>query len=692
VPFRVKPVKTSTTAQGGAHGILALGTTVGLVRNATLSISKILVGGWGVEIIRVIDGTHVQARWADDGDLTDGQKRNRFDLTDIPTGCEVLMPQQYVEGVYSDDMPDSLAAPYPVKPPPPGFVLTPGPTVVLDGIGATQQMTAIADYGGGHTLDITDRAVWSSSNPADLSVSSTGLVTALADPGTGDIEAAFETYTHSTSFTVKSLVSIAVTPAAPLLTGVGATQQMTATGTYSDASTADLTATVTWASATPAKATVSAGGLVTAVAAGTSVISATLGAISGNTTVSVKTLVSIAVTPAAPLLTGVGATQQMTATGTYSDASVEDLTATVTWDSATPATATVTVGGLVTAVAAGTSVISATLGAIFGNTTVSVKTLVSIAVTPATPTINTGDTQQMTATGTYSDASTADLTNVVTWSSGTPANLTVSATGLVTGVADGTSVITATLGAISGNTTATDVTPAAFLLDDTDAGIVSHVYFDGAQLVDTKGNAWVKVGNPTFLASTAMGNPNGDSAFRAGGFTNADYFKLGAGADIFDFGAVGGGLHDLTFTITFIVKQNGAGANRGFFANGQTGVIGYFFYNSAGTARMANGGFGSNVDAGAFTGGYDVISWGRDAAAAGGKWFYKLNGNAAVHSANADQLFGTLDTVIAYLGKGDNADGSQQPWDNGGELVEMRATSTAPSTAALDAIHAALGY
>ena len=42
-------------------------------------------------------------------------------------------------------------------------------------------------------------------------------------------------------------------------------------------------------------------------------------------------------------------------------------------------------------------------------------TLTSIAVTPASPSIVTGATQQFTATGTYSDGSTQNLTNQVTW-------------------------------------------------------------------------------------------------------------------------------------------------------------------------------------------------------------------------------------------------------------------------------------
>jgi hypothetical protein len=49
--------------------------------------------------------------------------------------------------------------------------------------------------------------------------------------------------------------------------------------------------------------------------------------------------------------------------------------------------------------------------------TVTAATLVSIAVTPSSPSIALGTTQQLTATGTYSDGSTQNLTTTVTWGS-----------------------------------------------------------------------------------------------------------------------------------------------------------------------------------------------------------------------------------------------------------------------------------
>ena len=94
-----------------------------------------------------------------------------------------------------------------------------------------------------------------------------------------------------------TLQSIAVTPANPSL-AVGATQQLTATGTFSDRSTRDLTGQVTWASATPSVATVSSTGTATGVSPGTSVVTASLTGVTGST------VLTVAAAPQAPTLTG----------------------------------------------------------------------------------------------------------------------------------------------------------------------------------------------------------------------------------------------------------------------------------------------------------------------------------------------------------------------------------------------------
>jgi len=82
-------------------------------------------------------------------------------------------------------------------------------------------------------------------------------------------------------------------------------------------------------------------------------------------------------------------------------------------------------------------------------------TLLSIAVTPSTPTILTGTTQQFTATGTYSDGSTQNLTSQTTWASSNTSVATITSTGLATAVNPGSTTISATLSGITGSTTLT---------------------------------------------------------------------------------------------------------------------------------------------------------------------------------------------------------------------------------------------
>ena len=84
--------------------------------------------------------------------------------------------------------------------------------------------------------------------------------------------------------------------------------------------------------------------------------------------------------------------------------------------------------------------------------------LVSITVTPATPTLSVGSTQQFIATGTFSDSSMQNLQSV-TWSSSNQAAGTItndaSDHGVALALAAGKSTITASAGSISGSTVLT---------------------------------------------------------------------------------------------------------------------------------------------------------------------------------------------------------------------------------------------
>ena len=93
-------------------------------------------------------------------------------------------------------------------------------------------------------------------------------------------------------------------------------------------------------------------------------------------------------------------------------------------------------------------------------------TLTAITVTPSNPSIQAGNTQPFTATGTYSDNSTQNITAQVSWSSSITGVATINSSGVASGVATGSSIITATQGSISGNTTL-KVQPASLVITTT---------------------------------------------------------------------------------------------------------------------------------------------------------------------------------------------------------------------------------
>jgi 6-phosphogluconolactonase (cycloisomerase 2 family) len=175
------------------------------------------------------------------------------------------------------------------------------------------------------------------------------------------------------------------------------------------------------------------------------------------------TLSSIVVTPASASVVA-GSTLQFTATGRYSDGTTKDLTSTANWTSSDAGKATVVAAsGLATGVAAGSATITATSGSISGTDLLTVTappaSLSSISVTPAGASVAAGLTLQLTATGSYSDGTTKDLTANVTWASSDVSKATIAASGIATGLAPGSTTITATSGSISGTNTLTVGSP-----------------------------------------------------------------------------------------------------------------------------------------------------------------------------------------------------------------------------------------
>jgi hypothetical protein len=344
--------------------------------------------------------------------------------------------------------------------------------------GTTVQFHATGTYSDGTVQDLTTSATWNSTVPAHATISnaagSEGLATSV-DVGPTTITATSGAIVGSTSLTVTAatLVSIAVAPVDPSIAN-GTTQQFTATGTYTDATTQILTTQVTWTSTNAGVAVVvpsgPARGLATATGVGTTSIRATLGSVTGSTTLTVTNavLTSIVVSPD-PVSIANGTKVQFTATGHYSDGSQQNLTTSATWASTDTGVATISnaagTEGEATSVAPGPTTITATVGAISGNAalTVTSATLTSIDVIPMNRNVAVGTKLQYSATGHFTGGSTQDLSTQVAWSTTNTAVAIISNTapkGEATAVGAGGPIkIRATLNAIVGETDLTVTGP-----------------------------------------------------------------------------------------------------------------------------------------------------------------------------------------------------------------------------------------
>ena len=217
-------------------------------------------------------------------------------------------------------------------------------------------------------------------------------------------------------------------------------------------------APVTWATPNSSFATVSSTGLVTSLATGTATITATSGSARATATVTVsQAAASVTLSPTSLSFVSVGDTA--TFVPIVKDARGSKIWgATVTWeisDTSDTAFATVSSTGLVTSVATGTATITATSGAASTTATTTVSQVASsVTLSPTSLSFTSvGDTA--TFVPTVKDAGgTAISGATVTWATVHPSVATVSSAGLVTAIADGTAMITATSGSASRTATA----------------------------------------------------------------------------------------------------------------------------------------------------------------------------------------------------------------------------------------------
>jgi uncharacterized protein YjdB len=152
-------------------------------------------------------------------------------------------------------------------------------------------------------------------------------------------------------------------------------------------------------------------------------------------------VVTVTVTPPAATIRPGGMVQLQ---ASVMDAAGASLGGEVTWSSSNENVATVSENGLVSGISDGTASISAASEGKSGSAAITVRTAVaSIEVLPEGAQIAPSETLEFQAITRDSDGNMVTARQIV-WSSGDDDVATVSQTGLVTGVADGTTSITAT--------------------------------------------------------------------------------------------------------------------------------------------------------------------------------------------------------------------------------------------------------
>lgn len=156
-----------------------------------------------------------------------------------------------------------------VPPPTVVGVVVSGPTKMT--VGRTDSVKALVRGSDGTTL--TGKTVtWTSSNPAAVTVGTTGILAAVA-PGTATITATIDGILGSIAVTTSdaSITSLVLTVPGPVY--IGATTQLVAAAKDSVNAPVAIRA-ISWSSSAPAIVTVSQTGIVTGVTAGTATISA----------------------------------------------------------------------------------------------------------------------------------------------------------------------------------------------------------------------------------------------------------------------------------------------------------------------------------------------------------------------------------------------------------------------------------
>uniref|UniRef100_UPI00115A9CA3 Ig-like domain-containing protein n=3 Tax=Vibrio cholerae TaxID=666 RepID=UPI00115A9CA3 len=370
-------------------------------------------------------------------------------------------------------------------------------------------------YSDGTSAQVTNSVAWTPVDTNTATVAPSGLLSGV-DVGRTTVTAMKDgiiSNTVTVNVSAAVITAIQVTPS-PMNVAKGQTEQLVATATYSDGTSAQVTNSVAWTPVDTNTATVAPSGLLSGVEVGTTTVTAMKDGITSNTVtvnVSAAVITAIQVTPS-PVNIVKGQTEPLVATATYSDGTSAQVSNSVAWTSVDTNTATVAPSGLLSGVEVGTTTVTAMKDGITSNTVtvnVSAAVITAIQVTPALVNIAKGQTEPLVATATYSDGTSAQVTNSVAWTPVDTNTATVAPSGLLSGVEVGTTTVTAMKDGITSNTvtvnvsaaviTAIQVTPSPVNIakGQTEPLVATATYSDGTSAQVTNSVAWTPVDTNT---------------------------------------------------------------------------------------------------------------------------------------------------------------------------------------------------
>ena len=347
--------------------------------------------------------------------------------------------------------------------------------------------------------------VWSVKDTTIARISSSGVVSARS-VGNTQIAASANGISAIATVTVQlpPVVSVLVLPLTQTLV-LG--QTATFTATPRDVNGAPLSGrVVTWTSDNEGVATVAQNGVVTSRAVGSATITVASEGVSGSATVMV-TPVPVGSVTVLPTTASVTTGQNVKLAATVSDTAGRVVTdRVVTWASSDPHVAVVSATGVVTGVAPGTVSISAASEEKTGSATVTVQAIsvpvASVALQPTSVSLAPGETAPLQAT-TKSSSGTVLTGRVVTFSSNNTGVARVSSDGVVTAIAPGTAVITATSEGRSATATVTVTTPVA-------------------KVIVSPGTVFLRKGSTVQLSAKAYDAANHELGGRAASWTSSN--------------------------------------------------------------------------------------------------------------------------------------------------------------------------